>query len=258
MMIHTKRVLLLLVALCTCSVAMAEMRTWKFKTGETLEAEYIKTVITKYRLRDANGKEYDIPIEQFDLSDEDKEYLALENPPELKLEIRKSIQRKNYAMVRGAEDRPPEQRGKFGVLIKQTGSGEYPYPLTVEVFVIGEEIKGNRYILLDRFSSPFRLTDRHRSRFEYESERTVRMTDMWDNSVYHSRRGEQYFGFIIVVKDRRGKVISVDSSNDWMLDHLDTLEERYIGNYMDKTFQRTFPSRPRSYYGPLDDLVNSF
>ena len=254
------KMLLLLAASGVCSIGMAEMRTWHFKTGESIEAEYVMTVMDKYRIKDANGKEYTIPIAQFDLSADDKEYLALENPPELEMEIRKSIVRKNYTMIRGSEDRPPEQRGNFGVFIKQKSPADYPYPLTVEVFAFGDEIKGDRIILLDRFSSPFSLKDKNRSKFEFYSNRTVRLTDMWDApfaGLYcFSRRGEQYFGFMIVVKDKRGKVIAVEASNDWMPEHLETLEERRIGNYMDKTFQRTYPTRPKHDWSALQQLKN--
>jgi len=255
---YMKRMLLLLVASSICSVGMAELRTWNFKTGETIEAEYIKTMLDNYVIKDANGKEYTIPIAKFNLSAEDKEFLALENPPKLELEIRKSILRKNFTMIRGSEDRPPEQRGEFGVIIKQKSPGDYPYPLTVDVYVFGEEIKGDRYILLDRFSSPFTLKEKNKSVFEFYSNRTVRMTDMWDApfaGLYcFTRRGEQYFGFLIVVKDKRGKVIAIDASNDWMPGHLATLEERRIGNYMDQTFQRTYPTRPKSDWSALQDL----
>lgn len=239
------------------------MRTWHFKNGQVLEAEYVKTVMDKYRLIDADGKEYTLPIEAFDLSDEDREYLELENPPKLEIEFRKSVQRISFTKVRGSEDRPPEQRAKFGVLIKQTGSGDYPYPLTAEVFAVGQEIKGDRYILLDRFYSSFTLTG-YRSEFEFHSKRIIRMTDMWGTPtgntglILFSRRGEQYYGFVIVVKDKRGKIIAADASNDWMLDHLDMLEERGLGNYMDRTFQRTYPSRPSSNYGDIGTLMDRY
>ncbi len=223
------------------------IRTWSFKNGQTLEAVYVKTMFDKLVLKDADGKELTFEQAVMDLSDEDKEYLVLENPPAMKLDFRKSITRKNFSMVRGAEDRPPEQRANFGVLIKQDGSGDYPYPLTVDVHVIGKELKGNRYILLDRFSAPFQLKERHKSEFEYYSKRTVRMTDNWPDSTNYDRYGEQYFGFLIVVKDKRGKVIAMNGSNGWLEDHWRTLEERYVGNYMDDTAQRTYPTRPRSY-----------
>ena len=236
-----------LVMVGCCNGTFSEMRMWTFKTGETLEAEYVKDLFEKIVLRDANGKEWTILKDKFVFSAEDLEYLDLENPPELVLEFRKSITQKNFTMVRFAEDRPSEQRATFGALVKQKGYQEYNYPMTVEFFAIGKEIKGNRYILLDRLSQPFRLTKENKKEFEFYSERIVHMTDTWGDSENYSRRGEQYAGFLIVVKDKRGKVIAMDGSDKWLEQNLATLEERYIGNYMDETCQRTYPTRPKSY-----------
>ena len=224
-----------------------EVRTWNFKTGESLDAEYVKDYLGKVVLKDGDGKEWTLKEENFVLSEADKEYLELQHPPELKLEFRKSIVRKNYTMIRFAEDRPEEQRAEFGALIKQTSYLDYRYELNVEFFAIGSEIEGNRFLLLDRLSTPFQLTKENGRKFEFYSDRVVRLTDMWGNSENYSRRGEQYYGFLIVVTDRRGKVIAADASNDWLLDHLDTLRKREIGNYMDKTCQQTYPTRPKSY-----------
>ena len=225
------------------------LRTWTFKTGETLDAVYLKEkdYYDKMALRDANGKEWVIKKDQFVLSDEDQRFLDLENAPELTLEFKKDITRKNFTMIRFSEYRPPEQRATFGVSVSQDGYQEYGYDLTVDVYAIGQEIAGNRYILLDRFSCPFRLTKENGRRFEFENDRMVRMSDMWGDSGTYTRRGEQYYGFLIVVKDVRGKVIAVDASNDWLTEHIDALEERYIGNYIDRNCERVYPSRPKSY-----------
>lgn len=230
-----------------CFAASAEMRTWTFKTGETLEAELVKIQFDKIVLKDADGKEWTIDKVQFEFSDEDQELLALESPPTLKLEFRKSIVRKNFSMVRGAEDRLPEQRANFGAEVKQTSSTDYPYELTIEFFAIGKELKGSRFIVLDRYSQTFTLTKENKREFKFESPRTINLTDLWPNNSTYSRRGEQYDGFLVMVKDKRGKIIAMDASRDFLVEHLSTLEERGIGNYMDDTCKRTFPTRPDSY-----------
>jgi hypothetical protein len=234
-------------ALGLCVMASAEMRTWNFRTGEQLEAEFVKLYFGKIVLKDSAGKEWTLPVEDFVLSDEDKEFLALENIPELKLEFKKSITQKNFTNVRYAEDRPPEDRASFGASVQQKGTGDYSFELSVEFFAIGKEIKGNRYILLDRSSDKFTLTKENKREFEFYSNRVVRLTDMWTNNETYSERGEQYFGFLVVVKDKRGKVVAMNASNDWLLEHLDNMEERMIGNYMDETCTRTYPTRPKSY-----------
>ena len=224
-----------------------EILTWQLDDGRTLEAEFVRILFDKIMLKDTAGKEWTIPQESLVLTDEDREFLELENPPKLDLLIRKSIERKNFAMIRGAENRPPEQRGTFGAKVVQKSSAEYNHPLTVEYFVIGQEIKGDRYIVLDRKKETFIPTKENDGTLEFYSGRLVRMTDLWDAHPNYSRRGEQYYGFIITVKDKRGKLIAVDASNDWLQDYLGNLENLRIGNYMDKTCLRTYPSRPKSY-----------
>jgi hypothetical protein len=229
------------------ALELREMRTWNFTGDRTLEAEFVRVLFDKLVLKDVNGEEHTIPRENFVLSEADEEYLELENPPELDLLFRKSIERKNFAMIRGAENRPPEQRANFGAKVVQKGSGDYNHPLTVEFFAIGQEIKGDKYILLDRKRKSFIPSRENDRMLEFYSSRIVRMTDLWDDSLNYSRRGEQYYGFIITVRDKRGKLIAVDASNDWLEEHLGKLEKLKIRNYMDKTCSRTFPSRPKSY-----------
>lgn len=243
----SRPLLALVVVFGLCTSALAEMRTWTFKNGQTLEAEYVGDFFNKIKLQSADGQEFTIPMEEFDLSDADKEYLELEHPPVFKLEFRKSVQRKNYSMIRGLEDRPPDQLASFGAKVKQTSSGNYGYPLTVDFYALGDEIKGDRYILLDHATSSFVPSQAEKRTYEFYSKRIVRLTDQWNGSQYFSRRGEQYSGFLIVVRDKRGKVIAIDGSNDWAVEHFENLEKLKIGNYMNKECIRTYPSRPYNY-----------
>ncbi|MBN2163311.1 MAG: hypothetical protein JXR25_17055 [Pontiellaceae bacterium] len=241
------RICLITFVCCRGTSSLAEMRIWTLNDGKTLEAEYVRDLFDKIVLRDADGKEHSLLKDSLNLSEDDIEYLELENPPILDLSFKKSIEQKNFSMIRYAEDRPPEWRANFGAKVAQKSSGDYNHPLTVEFFAIGQEIKGNRYILLDRNYSTFFLNKENKRKFEFYSKRTVRMTDLWDANDDYSRRGEQYFGFLIVVKDKRNKVIAMDASNKWLEENLENLEKRGIWNYMDKSCVRTFPTRPTSY-----------
>ncbi len=243
-----KRVMMFLAVCGLCSGAFAgEMRTWHLSDGRTIEAEFVRILFDKLVLKDAEGKEVNIPRDSFKLSDDDLEYLELAEAPVLDLLFRKSIERKNFSKIKGAENRPPEQVANFGVKVVQKSTGEYNHPLTIELFAIGQEIKGDRYILLDRMTKTFTLTKANKRSVEVFSKRTVRMTDLWDGSENYSRRGEQYYGFIVVVRDKRGKLIAVNASNEWLADHLENLEKLKVFNYMDETCVRTYPSRPKSY-----------
>ncbi len=243
-----KRMILLLAVYGICAgVSAGEMRTWYFADGRTVDAEFVRVLFDKLVLRNADGEEWSIPRTEFKLSDADREFLELAEPPKLDLMFRKSIERKNFSKVRGAESRPPEQVGSFGVKIEQKSTGDYNHPLSVECFVLGQEIRGERYLLLDRFSESFMLTKENKRKVEFYSDRLVRLTDLWDGSEAYTRRGEQYYGFIITVTDKRGELIAVDASNKWVEENLETLKERYVGNYMDDCCVRTYPTRPESY-----------
>jgi len=63
---------------------------------------------------------------------------------------------------------------------------------------------------------------------------------------YGTPFGEEYSGFLIIVTDARGEMISVKSSNNWLVENLENLKKLSVGNFMDKTCTRTFPSRPKS------------
>jgi len=232
--------------------APAEMRTWTLKNGKTFEGDMTRTYLNKMVLLEPDGNEITVPLDLFNFSDADREYLSLEDPPGFKVEIKKSIQRKNFAMVRGSEGRPLEQRATFGAKVTLVDKRDYAHELTVEYFAIGDEINGDRHILLDRMKSTFLPGSENKWSHEFYSGRTVRMTDLpflQRDLADFTRRGEQYGGFVVTVRDMRGKLIAIDSSREWMTDHLENLEKLRIGNYFDeKTCLRAYPSRPRSYY----------
>lgn len=246
-----KKILLILAVAGSVAIASAEVRTWTLKNGKTIEGEMVRTYLDKMVLVDADGKEATLPKDAFRFSDADREYMELEDPPKFKIEIKKSVLRKNFSMIRGSEDRPPEQRAEFGAKVSLENKKDYTHELTVEYFAIGDEIKGDRYILLDRKKSTFTPSKENKWTHEFYSKRLVRMTDLWDNSTVYSRRGEQYAGFVITVRDKRGKLIGINASREWMENSIENLEQLKIGNYMNELCQRTYPTRPKSYIASL-------
>ncbi len=69
---------------------------------------------------------------------------------------------------------------------------------------------------------------------------------VFQNYLYDGvqKRGRKYYGYLILLKDIQGTVIAMETSHDWLQEHLNTLKERGVGNYMDKTCTRVFPTRP--------------
>ncbi|MDF7827001.1 SHD1 domain-containing protein, partial [Pontiellaceae bacterium B12227] len=68
-----------------------KMRVWSSMGGKTIEAEYLSTVAGQVVLRNANGKQWKVPLKQFSV--EDREFIELENPPKLNITfVKKSAQ----------------------------------------------------------------------------------------------------------------------------------------------------------------------
>jgi hypothetical protein len=211
-----------------------------------MEAELIGFLFDKLKLRASDGREIAIPQEEFNLSDEDAVFLELARPPKLKIRFLDEIEKKNFAMIRFSEDRPPEWRGKFGVRIEQEDTRDYRHELTVEYFAIGREIVGDRYILLDRKKDTFIPSRSKEWSFELHGDRLVVLTDTFNGDLNFSRRGEQYEGYLVTVTDARGQVIATEFTRNWLPEHIENLRKLPVGSYMDTTCTRTYPTRPKN------------
>lgn len=234
-----------------CLEAGAEMRTWKLKDGRTFEAEIAAGIQrgTSVKLLLVNGRKVEMPLDQ--LSDADREYVELSRPPKLDIEVIKNLKKINYAgqLTKWSADvRPAETHAIFGVQVKQVGSGDYTHELKAELFAIGQQIFARRFMILDRESWTFRLTEANKKEFEKRSKRNVILRDyqLWDyyDQQGYARRGEKYFGYIIVVTDERGEIVAHQESHKWLYEHIDNLMQLSVGNYMDETCTRQYPIRP--------------
>ncbi|MCK5850469.1 MAG: hypothetical protein KAH23_06095, partial [Kiritimatiellae bacterium] len=104
---------------------------------------------------------------------------------------------------------------------------------------------GDRYILLDRQQSSFNPADENQRLYEFRSKRTVALTHYRVFGI-ETDCGVKYAGYLVTVKDARGETIAEKSSSKWLLENLENLKKLSIGNYMDKTCTRTFPTQPKA------------
>jgi hypothetical protein len=224
------------------------MREWILADGRTLKAEFINTFGGKAALKTANGKIVKIPNEQ--LSAEDLEFTELAQPPSLDINfLRNSKQQRFHGGYYDVEwwDRAPEEWAHYGVQLKQTSTGDYNYELQVEMFVVGSQRYGDRYILLDRQQFTFNPAREQRF-YEFRSDRKVVLTRYSVEALYgfQQERGEKYASYLVMIKDERGETILVESPKKWLVENLENLKKLSVGNYMDKTCTRAFPTRPKS------------
>lgn len=233
--------------------AVAEMRTWTLNDGRTFEAEIAAGLpgINTVKMITGDGRKVEVPLDQ--LSAEDRKYIELSHPPKLEIDILKSLKTMLYSARLtkwGADVRPSDTRATFGVRVKQVGTGDYPYELKAELFAIGRQIYADRYILLDRETWTFRLTNENKRRFEEMGQNTITLQDFVMNDYYDQQgftsRGEKYHGYIIVVTDERGEIVAHNESSNWLWDNFDNLTKLRKGNYLDQTCARRYPIRPET------------
>ena len=213
---------------------------WSLNDGQVFEADFVKVIARQAVVKNAKGKVIKIPLEA--LSSEDRSFVELSDPPELDINFTKKNRQKTFVMESHDADniRPPEVRSHYGVRLKQTSAGSYNHALKVELFAIGQERLGQKYILLDRQTTSFVPTKDNQRSHEFRSEREVVLENY---EVDAEPRGETYSTYLITVTDERGEIIAF-SGADWLYENLDSLKTLYPGCYMDKQCNRLFPTQP--------------
>jgi len=216
------------------------MRVWTLPKFGSVEAELVTAMGGQAVLKNARGKSIKVPLEH--LNDADREYVELTKPPKFEVDFTRKSKQRTFTVKGGdGEPRPPQTLSNYGVRIQQGGPGVYNHELHVEMFAIGKERLGDRYILLDHQETTFTPTEENGKSHEFVSERTV----VLDNyEISGEPRGEKYDGYLVTVKDKMGKIIEVETSRPWLLEHIETLKMQKPGNYMDKTCSRVYPTRP--------------
>jgi hypothetical protein len=214
----------------------AEPQTWTLADGTTFEAEFLTVFSSKATFKNLQGKVQKISMDR--LSEASRIRIELATPPALDLDIIKVRDNKIFPMgMNAATQRPSEQRCHYGIRIKQTSSNAYKHELFLELFVMGSELKqGRKFILLDQKTTSFFLTEENKRVLELRGDREVVLR----NYNY----GEKYYGYIAIVKDTRGEIVAMRATHDWLFECRENLRERYVGNFIDKTGIRVFPTRP--------------
>ena len=236
-------VLIWITSVCTG----AETRTWTLEDGSSLEAEYVIVMGGKVNLKLPAGKIIKLPLNQ--LIPEDRIHIELENPPVFRIDFVRNRDQEVFDLMPGQGNlllRPPEYRCHYGVKIKQRDTYAYKHALRMEFFAIGKERAGAGLILIDhQDTASFLLTKENNWSYKFLSEREVVLQNnhqISDTMIY----GRKYHGYLILLRDVRDKIIAVETSHDFLYENLENLAERGIGNYMDKTCTRIFPTRPKN------------
>jgi hypothetical protein len=223
------------------SAPESSLRQWKFNDGHVLEAEFKNMLFDKVVLKDVSGEE--ITVSPSQLSEKDQSHIRLCVPPELNIEFSRKSRQRFFPPTLFASDAPPEGIiYTFSAKIKQESSTRIPYgsPLTVEFFAIGDQIMAEKRVLLDHKVERFILSDENDFSF-ISSGKEVQLLDF---NLNRARRGTRYGGYLVVIRDVRGKIIAHEESSKNLYENLDSLSRRKVGWYFDDECKRCLPKPP--------------
>jgi hypothetical protein len=219
-------------------------RLWTTRSGKSFEGEYVSVMGDKVMLKSTRGKQIRMPYA--DLSENDRAYIELSNPPQFKMSgVRQSSQR--FIDVSPYNNRPPPKiiDYTFGGKINQSSARPYNHELFIEYYAIGQQyFDDDTFVLLDRQSSSFMPTKENDRSHAFSGEEVALMSYDLTEQIF----GNKYYGYVMKLVDSRGETIQIQASSKWMEENVKNLEKIQKGWFIDKTCQRVFPSGPKRNY----------
>lgn len=226
-----------------------EMRTWEDTDGTPFMGRFYREMFGKLTIETETGEKKILAIE--DLSDLDKKYLRVMVPPEIEMEVRtKTRQLDARPMALWRDD--IEKMHTVTATISKKSQRPFTSRLKAEIFMVGEEVEGDNYILLKRFDEEFLLLEEKDYQYTVRSPsvKTTKFTNITDESP----KGELYKGHLVIITSMQGNVIVTDSSLPaWMQqpEAVEKLRELSIrgapsirSRHFDKTGSQVPPPRP--------------
>ncbi len=219
-------------------------RLWSSADGRTMEAEYVAVMGDQVVLKTRKGRQKKLPLSI--LSEADRAFVELENPPKFDLNFAKTSKQIQPPPTSPFLDQQPRPMRifdyTFGVKMHPRGRFEYDHELTVEYFAIANQVDGNNYILLEHQESRFTPGEENQGSHSFSGDpvRVVSSALRFDNPM----RGAEYGGYLILVTDERGRIIGYSTSHDWLYEIREQLRKIPAGRNFDTNGNRVGPTRP--------------
>jgi hypothetical protein len=217
------------------------MRPWRLADGRTLTAQFRQMLFGKALLEDENGKQTKFELDQF--SEEDQAFIRLQAPPKLDIEFSPLSRQRVFSSTFGGAAPVGALIYNFSVDIRQTSSKNEPYgyPLKVEFFAVGQEIGGEKRVLLERQNAEFLLSGENDFSFSFKGGE-AELLDYNDDEI--GRRGTRYDGYLVVIRDVDGRIIAHKTSSKGLFTNLDNLSRLKVGWYFDDECRKSLPTPP--------------
>jgi hypothetical protein len=176
-------------------ICYGEFRIWEDTKGNVLEAEFITMNGSLVLVRERSGKEREFNPSL--LCEADHQYLEKVLPPKLSIDVSKTTE--------GGTSRSKGEAVRCLVSLKQTDTRAYKGELTAVLVVMGESIRTGAKQSVGKKEHVFTLPDDRGQLIEFSSD-----TEKFNGNK--NKSGNTYSGYLLVVWDRFGNPVAVESN----------------------------------------------
>ena len=227
------------------SVQKSSFQTWTLEDGSVFEAEYKTLMGRSVVFENRKGRQQRITLER--LSPEDRAVVVNMNPPEFEINFSKRSEQK--AIPPESPWLPNSRRMQisdfeFTVSLEPKRFDPlYDSELEVEYLVFAEEVEGDNYVLVDRYTKVLDAAAWREKEVLIESGTPVEFKTL---ALFSSSgmRGRKYGGYLVQIRDAQGQVIQSKASHDFLVEHYANLEEVPLGKHFDRMCRRVAPPKP--------------
>jgi len=196
------------IILLSCAV-FSEMRMWREEGKDPFFGKFDKEMFGKIQLIGVNEEVRLIPFEK--LSGPDREYIYKTIPPTVEIDV--SYKRRQLPPREWTIDDDVTMLYTFTVRLHRVEKIPSQTKLSAELFVIGKEIFGGDYILMQRETFDFVIPEgRDQAREFVTQEIPFRQFPTWPTCETQFIRGQSYFGYLVVVSDSKGNILKINQS----------------------------------------------
>lgn len=187
----------------------AETRIWTSTKGDSIEAEYVKMFAGKVILKTAEGKQLKVPVSG--LCSADKAWLANAIPPKIKITVDTDKDRDtldSYSSEYGTYNYEKKaETTKCTAVLKQTNKEPSNREFIARMYVIGKQTNRDLREVISYAEHEFSFKSSKTTQFK-----TAPVTVEYTKSNYAQNRGARYEGFLVLVEDKEGNIVAVESS----------------------------------------------
>lgn len=202
---------LFLLAVLLCTSVFAEVRVWIGEDGQRIEGTFKRELLGRIQIRDTQGKLHLIPLEK--IAKSDLNFLQKNIVPEVEIQFRK-----NSVLNPEMEWTIPRDKTTLytcTITIDKESDMDSKVQLTVELYLIAEELDGDNWVLQSYDKKRFMFPEGKESSFEFTVKDVGfrRYEETWGGQTTGTR-GENYLGYLIVILDGKGRLAEYKTDLD--------------------------------------------